>query len=125
MSVFGFAWFLPAGVYDLLTVDLTTAGTIAWLAVVYYGVVVTVLAYLFWFAGIVLVPASVASVFAGVMPLSAVALSALILGEKLQWFHYAGCFFVLSGIFLISGVGSAGFKYRFKRKTPATTPAGD
>ncbi len=125
ISVFGFAWFLPAGIYDLLTVDLTTAGPVAWMAVVYYGVVVTVLAYLFWFAGIVSVPASVASVFTGIMPLSAVALSALILGEKLQWFHYAGCLFVLSGIFLISGIRSAGFKFRFKRKEPVTTSASD
>lgn len=125
ISVFGFVWFLPAGIYDFFTVDLTKAGSVAWLAVVYYGVVVTVSAYLFWFAGIVSVSASVASVFTGVMPLSAVALSALILGEKLYWYHYVGCLFVLSGIFFISGIGPAFFKFRLRRKEPVTAQVRD
>ncbi|WP_031482331.1 DMT family transporter [Maridesulfovibrio frigidus] len=102
ISLFGFLWFLPAGLYQFFTHDYSVVAIGPWLAVVYYGVVVTVLAYLFWFAGIVSVSSSVASVFTGVMPLSAVCLSALILGEQLQFSHFIGCTCVLGGIALIS-----------------------
>ncbi|WP_147818950.1 DMT family transporter [Salidesulfovibrio onnuriiensis] len=104
VSLFGLLWFLPAGLYELAVTDFSGVGAAGWWAVVYYGVFVTVLAYLFWFAGIVPVPTPVAGVFTGIMPLSAVILSALVLHERLQWTHYIGCACVLSGIALISGL---------------------
>lgn len=103
ISLLGLLWFLPSGIYELLTTDLSEVPFAAWGAVVYYGLVVTALAYLFWFAGIVHVQASIAGVFTGVMPLTAVCLSALLLGEKLEWTHWVGCGLVLLGIILISG----------------------
>ncbi len=104
VSLFGLIWFLPAGLYEMFTTDLSAVSPVGWWAVGYYGVFVTVLAYLFWFAGIVSVPAPIAGVFTGIMPLSAVILSALVLGEQLQWTHYVGCLCVLAGIALISGI---------------------
>ncbi|MCP4455824.1 MAG: DMT family transporter, partial [Planctomycetes bacterium] len=52
ISLFGLAWFLPVGAYEMVIVDLSAISLAGWLTVIYYGAFVTVLAYLFWFAGI-------------------------------------------------------------------------
>lgn len=102
ISLFGLLWFLPMGVVEALTADLSGVGWAGWLSVVYYGVFVTVAAYLFWFAGITKVPASTAGVFTAIMPVSALVLSVLVLGEPVGWPQLAGCGCVLGGIVLIS-----------------------
>ncbi|QJB56385.1 DMT family transporter [Pseudodesulfovibrio sp. zrk46] len=102
ISLFGLLWFLPVGLYELTTTDLAAVSTTGWLTVVYYGLGITVLAYLFWFAGITKVPASTAGVFTAVMPVSALILSALILGEPIGWAQLTGCACVLGGIVMIS-----------------------
>lgn len=104
ISIFGFLWFFPSGLYEFYTTDLSAVSTTSWCAVLYYGLVVTVLAYLFWFYGVVRVQASVAGVFTGIMPIAAVSLSAMILGERIYWNHYAGCALVLCSILLTSGI---------------------
>ncbi|THB64137.1 MAG: DMT family transporter [Desulfovibrio sp.] len=106
ISLFGLVYFLPLGIYEAVHFDFLAASTTTWLTVAYYGVFVTVLAYLFWFAGIVKVRASVAGVFTGVMPVSALALSALILDEPLGLAHILGCIAVICGILLISWSGN-------------------
>ncbi|XPV76634.1 MAG: DMT family transporter [Desulfovibrio sp.] len=102
ISIFGLMWFLPAGLYEFASINLVEVGIRGWGAVVYYGVFVTVLAYLFWFGGIVHVPASTAGVFTAIMPLSAVLLSVWILNEPLTWNIIMGCSCVLFGISFIS-----------------------
>jgi len=102
ISVFGLLWFLPVGAYEAFTVDLTAISLTGWLTVAYYGAFITVLAYLFWFAGITKVPASTAGIFTAVMPVAALVLSALVLAEPIGWPQLSGCGFVLCGIVLIS-----------------------
>ena len=88
--------------YEMFTTDLAAISLTGWITVIYYGTFVTVLAYLFWFAGITKVPASTAGVFTAVMPVSALTLSAIVLGEPLGWPQVVGCGCVLVGIVLIS-----------------------
>ena len=102
ISLFGLAWFLPFGVYEALSLDPASVTLTGWLTLGYYGVFVTVLAYLFWFAGITRVPASTAGVFTAIMPVSALLLSALVLDEPVGPAHLAGCGLVLGGIWNIS-----------------------
>jgi len=102
ISLFGLAWFLPMGVVEAASIDFGAVSMTGWLTVVYYGTFVTVLAYLFWFAGITRVPASTAGVFTAVMPVSALVLSAVVLGEPVGWRQLAGCGCVLGGIVMIS-----------------------
>jgi len=102
ISLFGLVWFLPMGVYECTTTDLTAVTTTGWLSIGYYGAFVTVLAYLFWFAGITKVPASTAGVFTAVMPVSALVLSIIVLGEPVSIYQLIGCGCVLGGIILIS-----------------------
>ncbi len=105
VALFALAFFAPMGAWEAVSFDFALVGTASWLAVAYYGVFVTVLAYLFWFTGIVRVSGSVAAVFTAVMPVSAIALSCIVLGEELGWQHVAGCAGVLAGIYFISNVG--------------------
>lgn len=69
-------------------------------AVIYYGVAVSYFSYVLWFKGIVAVPASAAAAFTGLVPLSGVALSWLVLGERLLWTHLAGLACVVAGLWL-------------------------
>ncbi|WP_338669185.1 DMT family transporter [Pseudodesulfovibrio methanolicus] len=102
ISLFGLLWFLPMGVYEAIHTDLAAISATGWLVVFYYGAFVTVLAYLFWFAGITRVPPSTAGVFTAIMPVAALALSALVLHEPIGWQQLTGCACVLGGIVLIS-----------------------
>ncbi len=104
ISFFGLLWFLPMAVYEAAGTDFALVSAAGWLSTIYYGVVVTVLAYLFWFSGITKVSAAAAGVMTGIMPVSALVLSSLVLGERLTPAHVGGCACVLAGIALISGV---------------------
>lgn len=81
VSTFGLVFFLPGAVGEWGDVAWSTVGATTWLVVLYYGLFVSVLAYVLWFRGIVAVDGQRAGVFTAVMPLSAVGLSWLVLGE--------------------------------------------
>ncbi len=102
MSLFGLLLFLPLGLYEAAQFDFTALTLADWAAIGYSGVIVTVVAFLFWFSGLAQVEASRAAVFTGVMPLSALALSALLLREPISYAHLLGCLCVLLGIGLIT-----------------------
>ncbi len=102
VSIFGLLLFLPFSVYEAINFSFSVLYLKDWLFIVYYGVVVTVIAFILWFQGLSRVPASTAAVFTGVLPVSAVLLSYLILKESFFWFHLAGMLCVLLGIVLIA-----------------------
>ena len=102
MGVFGLLLFLPLGAREAAQFDFTAVTAAQWLAIIYLGVIVTVMAFWLWFLGLAQVQANTAAVFTGVIPLSALACSALLLHERLSWAHVAGCACVLGGIALIA-----------------------
>lgn len=116
VSLFGLGLFLPLSVYEAVGTDFSTISLTGWGSVVYYGLVVTVLAYLFWFAGIVRASAAAAGVMTGIMPVSALFLSWLVLGERIDAAQLAGCAFVLLGIIAISGAPIPGMRFLNRRK---------
>ena len=67
-------------------------------AMVYYGLVPTVAGFWLWYTGASLRPGAEAAAFTAVAPLTAMLLSALALGEPMQWRHFAGMALVLAGI---------------------------
>lgn len=71
-----------------------------WAALVWYGLFVTALAFIFWYEGITRCPASVAAAFSGMMPLTALILSIVLLGEQPGMEQWLGCLFVLLGMAL-------------------------
>ncbi|EMG37895.1 DMT(drug/metabolite transporter) superfamily permease [Desulfocurvibacter africanus PCS] len=104
LSLLGLAFFLPAGLWEAWHHGWPAAGLEAWLAVVWYAVVITVGAYFFWFWGVMRVDGSMAGVATAALPLSSVGLSALVLGERPTAGMLVGCALVLTGILAVSGV---------------------
>jgi drug/metabolite transporter (DMT)-like permease len=74
--------------------------TEAILAIVYYGVFATVLAYLLWTAAVGQVSGATAGAATAAMPASSMILAVLVLGEPLYWHHLVGCLLIVSGILL-------------------------
>lgn len=102
MTCFGLALFTPGALAESRDFDFSAVSWPTWAAVAYYGAFVTVAAYLFWFSGVVRVSAGTAGVFTSIIPISALLLSALLLGEPVTGAHLGGCGLVLAGIWCIS-----------------------
>lgn len=102
VSLLGLAWFAPFGLAEGAHAGLAAVPASAWWAVAYYGLVVTVGAYLLWFAGVVRVPAQTAGVFTALMPLSALATGWLLLGQAPGAGEVLGCLLVLAGLGCLS-----------------------
>ena len=102
ISALGFAMFLPVALLEMRAFPLSRLGLADWAMVGYYGVVVTVVAFLLWARGVARVPAGAASVFTGVLPISALALSHLALGESVTAAHLLAASLVVAGIVVLT-----------------------
>ena len=91
---------LPA-LFEQPVQRLATLAFTGWLALVWYGVFVTALAFICWYAGIKRCPASMAAAFSGMMPLTAMLLSVTLLGEAAGWLQWLGGALVMLGMALI------------------------
>jgi len=105
ISALGFAMFLPGALLEMRAFPLSRLVLADWAMVGYYGVVVTVVAFLLWARGVARVPASAASVFTGVLPVSALALSHLALGESVTPAHLLAAALVVGGIVVLARAG--------------------
>ena len=76
-------------------------GVKEWLALIWYGVFVTALAFIFWYAGIKRCGAFTAAAYSGMMPFTSIILSILLLGEYSQWQQWLGGGLVITGMLLI------------------------
>ena len=77
-----------------------------WLALLWYGLFATAAAYICWYSGIFRCEASVAAAFSGLMPLTALALSAALLGERPGWQQLVGGALVVAGMLLVGVRGA-------------------
>ena len=77
-------------------------GLVEWSALLWYGFFVTALAYLCWYAGIKRCGAFTAATFTGLMPLTSMVLSTLLLREPTDLFQWLGGSCVIAGMLLIS-----------------------
>lgn len=103
LCVFGAVQFTPQAIPELLSHQIAVFDLLGWLVIVWYALGITVTAYLLWFSGVASVSGAEAGVYTGVMPLSAMGLSAVILGTDIHWAHVAGVTAVLLGIVVASG----------------------
>ncbi|MCP2014021.1 drug/metabolite transporter (DMT)-like permease [Deinococcus sp. HSC-46F16] len=99
--------FLPLGLVEATTFDFARLTPGAVFALGYYALGATVLAYVLWFAGVRHLNASTAAVYTGWLPVSAVALSALLLGERLTLWHALGLACVLCATFVFARQGAS------------------
>lgn len=80
-----------------------------WIALMWYGIFVTALAFIFWYSGIKRSSMYTASAFSGMMPLTSLILSVLILKEKTVLEQWSGALLVIIGMVLV-GQSQAGNK---------------
>jgi drug/metabolite transporter (DMT)-like permease len=94
--------FVPFAVWQWAAFDPRAVETHVWVALVWYGAGTLSLGTWLWYSGLRAVEGSVAAVFMGVMPVSALVLSYILLGESFQWMHLLGFGIVFAGVLLIS-----------------------
>src|SRR5579859_6965625 len=97
MCIFGFFMFLPFSVVESIHFNFSQVSVQAWLAIVYLTIA-TVIAYYLMFYGISRVSASTTGIFTGLIPISTIFLSYVILGEPVSWVHWVATLCVLIGI---------------------------
>ena len=102
ISVLGLLMFAPFTAWEAWRFDLGRVSLGDWTAIAYYGLVVTVVAFVLWMRGLAVVSAGTAAGFTAVLPVSAVALSYLVLGEPFAWSHVVGGACVIAGIMLLA-----------------------
>jgi drug/metabolite transporter (DMT)-like permease len=113
LTVFAFLLSLPMGIVEALRFDFSGVPLIQYIPLAYYAVFVTVIAYMLWFSAVPKVSASTSAVFTSLLPISAVLLSYLILGERFVWAHLIGGAFVLASIWVVT--------FQRKPKSPQVT----
>jgi drug/metabolite transporter (DMT)-like permease len=89
-TLLAFLMFLPFALPEALHFNFARVTPATLGSILYYALGATVLAYLLWFAGVRHVTASTAAVYTGWLPVSAVALSVLLLREPLTPWHALG-----------------------------------
>ena len=73
-----------------------------WLAVAWWGAGTMGLGTVLWYAGVKRSKGSTAAAYMGVMPVSALVLSYVLLGEPFRWLHLLGFAIVLGGVGLVA-----------------------
>ncbi|MED4018696.1 DMT family transporter [Sutcliffiella cohnii] len=97
---FGTLFLLPFAIYETSWADIQSASLTAWLSIGHMSVFVTVISFVMYYYGIKEVGAAKSSIFINVMPLSAVIMATIILGETFTLFHAIGATFVIIGVYV-------------------------
>lgn len=95
------AFALLALLFDPKPFDYSGAGTHVWLAVAFWGAATGGLAPVLWYNGVRRSPGVLAAGFMSVMPISALVLSYVLLGESFRWVHVVGFGLVFTGLVLM------------------------
>lgn len=82
-------------------VELQIIGLKEWLALVWYGLVVTALAFVFFYKGVKLCDAYTTAAFSGMIPLTSMLLSLFFLKEEIGYMQWVGGFLIISSMLLI------------------------
>jgi drug/metabolite transporter (DMT)-like permease len=93
---------LPFAITDAIAFDFTLLTGKDLFLILYSAVLVSVVAVIFINQSAKILPASSTAVFTAFMPVSAISVSCLLLGENLLWFHMIGIACVLFSILLVS-----------------------
>lgn len=121
MSIFGLIMFLPFAIYEAIGFDFSNVGIGAWINILYFGIVVTVVAFLLMYQGLSRVPANSTGVLTSLIPISSIFLSFFILKEQIYLTHLLGMFLVLIAIIFISKESTINKELEVK---PSTVEAG-
>lgn len=98
VNLAGLALFLPLALVQAPAFDWMAISPATWAWVLFYALSASVLSFLLWYRGISQVQASVAGLFTGLMPVGAVLVGGLLLGEGLSAGQALGMALVLGAI---------------------------
>ena len=94
--------FVPLAVWQWPDFSPAQVSARAWAALVWYGAGTLTLGTWLWYSGVARAEGAVAAGFMGVMPVSALVLSYILLDEPFRWVHLLGFAVVLAGVLLVS-----------------------
>ncbi|WP_232718598.1 DMT family transporter [Bacillus sp. FJAT-45037] len=97
---FGTLFLLPFSLLERPMNAVLHATPIAWFSIVHMSVFVTVVSFIMYYYGIQQIGAARASIFINVMPVSAVIMATLFLGEEFTAAYGIGAFLVLTGVYV-------------------------
>ena len=100
ITIFSAFCFIPFSIYDIYNFNFSHLNNTAYFSVLYYGIFVSIISYILWFQGISKVHANNAAAFTGIMPISSILLSSIILNEIILPIHIASVIFIILGIYL-------------------------
>ncbi|OLO40373.1 EamA family transporter [Alkalihalophilus pseudofirmus] len=112
---FGTLFLLPFALYELTWSQVQGATVGVWASLLHMSIFVTVISFIMYYQGIKQVGAAKASIFINVMPVSAVIMATIFLGETFTMAHGVGALFVLSGVYIGTYVKTK----KLKRNTPS------
>lgn len=101
ICICGIFLFFPLSIYELTKGYSFLMDLNFWILTMYTGVVLTVMAYVLWFRGIAHVSGTTAGVFNSLIPVSAIVLVFIFLGEAMSKMQLVGLVFILTGVGLI------------------------
>jgi drug/metabolite transporter (DMT)-like permease len=90
-------------VWEFRDFDWERTSVMGWLYLLWWGAGTLGLGSALWYAGVAKAEASVAAAFMDLMPVSALVLSYVLLGEEFRWAHLAG----FAGVLLITRTHAA------------------
>lgn len=96
--------FIPLAAWQWPQLELQHVKTSSWSALAAYGLVTMGLGSVLWYKGVSKVEGTVAASFMGVMPVSALLLSYVLLHEKFRWMQLIGFVLVFTGVLLMISV---------------------
>lgn len=97
---FGTIFLLPFALVETTWQDVQQANLTTWIAIAHMSIFVTVVSFVLYYNGIKEIGAAKASIFINVMPVSAVIMATIFLGETFTLAHGVGAAFVLSGVYV-------------------------
>ncbi|MCV0394961.1 MAG: DMT family transporter [Rhizobiaceae bacterium] len=94
--------FVPFAAWQWQDFQPSQVGASGWMATVWYGAGTLALGSLLWYSGIARTQGSIAAGFMALMPVSALVLSYVLLGEAFRPIHLAGFATVFIGVLIMS-----------------------
>lgn len=102
VSCFGAVLFFPFAIAEGRSFAFKEVTFAEWGLVVYFGIIVTVLAFILMQQGLARISATSAGILTSFLPISSIVLSSLFLGEKISFLQCGGFVFILGALYLLS-----------------------
>jgi drug/metabolite transporter (DMT)-like permease len=112
--VFGTIMLMPLALMEMTWDQAANATLLTWGSILHMSIIVSVVSFILYYQGIRAIGAGKASLFINLMPVSAVILAVILLGEPLLPVHIAGALLVFAGVTL----GTRAKKQKRKASVP-------